>query len=240
MNTHRSGQLDRATADGLLRGDLAVRRRAGRLGEHLAAAAAPAHPSELAGLPAALAAFQAAGRSPAIDRRRTSVIKTWLTKLLTVKAAALLAVTAAGGVALAATTGTIPNPLSHPSGVTSSEDAHANGRPSTAPTHPAKGGSAAPSPSLVGLCHAFTAGAGSDHGKALESPAFTALITAAGGKEKVEAFCKTVLAAPSSDHPGNANHPSGHPSDNPGKDGGHPTGLPSGHPTGPPSIHPSH
>ncbi|TML30880.1 MAG: hypothetical protein E6G35_05550 [Actinobacteria bacterium] len=238
MNTHRSSQLDRATADALLRGDPGVRRRAGRLGEHLAAAAAPARPAELAGLPTALAAFQAAGRHPATDLRRPSVLKTWLTKVLTIKAAALLAVTAAGGVALAATTGTLPNPLHHPSAASASENGDHPGRPSTTPSHPGKGGSAAPSPSLVGLCHAYTAGAGSDHGKALESPAFTALITAAGGKDKVDGFCTATLAsvAPSTsatpDHPGDGNHPS----PNPSKDKDHPTGPPSDHP----SSHPSH
>ena len=77
MNTHRSVQFDRATVEALLRGDSGVRQRAGRLGEHLAAAAAPARPYELAGLPAALDAFQAAGASPATDHRRISVTRTW-------------------------------------------------------------------------------------------------------------------------------------------------------------------
>lgn len=233
MSTYLSGQLDRVTAEALLRGDRGVRRATGRLGGTLAAAAAPAHPHELAGLPAALAAFQAAGRNPAVEHRRTSVIRTWLTKVLTVKAAAVLAVTAAGGMALAATTGTLPNPLHGPSVEASAS--HDTGKPSDKPSHPGSRGSADPSPSLVGLCHAFTAGAGSDHGKALENPAFTALITAAGGKDKVDTFCKNVLAsAGPSDHPDASDHPSGQPS-NPGKDD---HGKPSEHPA--PSQTPSH
>jgi hypothetical protein len=234
MSTHLSGRLDRVTAEALLRGDREVRRATGRLGGTLAAAAAPAHPYELAGLPAALAAYQAAGRNPAVEHRRTSVIRTWLTKVLTVKAAAVLAVTAAGGMALAATTGTLPNPLHGPSVEASAS--HDTGKPSDKPSHPGSRGSADPSPSLVGLCHAFTAGAGSDHGKALENPAFTALITAAGGKDKVDTFCTNLLASAAPSHPDASDHPSGQPS-NPGKDTEH--GKPSEHPT-PSHPAPSH
>ena len=89
-----------------------------------------------------------------------------------------------------------------------------------------------PSPNLNGLCHAWLAGAGSRHGKARSNPAFTALITAAGGSASVDGYCMTVVAAksaahrdePSSEdsdaphshpnktsHPGNSNHPAGKP-----------------------------
>src|SRR6266498_1956260 len=90
------------------------------------------------------------------------MIKTFLTKLVTVKAATVLAVGAAGGVAVAA------------------------------------GTSAMPSSALVGLCRAYTAGAGSDHGAARKSPAFTALASAAGGADQVDGFCKALLASPAS------------------------------------------
>ncbi|HTI26571.1 MAG TPA: PT domain-containing protein [Kutzneria sp.] len=100
--------------------------------------------------------------------------------------------------------------------------------------------SADPSPSLVGLCHAYTAGAGADHGKALENPTFSALITTAGGKDEVDAYCTTLLAASPAEsaHPGQpSDHPSGAPT-------GHPTGDPTDHPTGRPSqqptVRPSH
>ncbi len=53
--------------------------------------------------------------------------------------------------------------------------------------------SAAPEPSLVGLCHAFPAVANS-HGRALDNPAFTTLITAAGGADNVAAYCQVLLA----------------------------------------------
>jgi len=161
MSTHRSSRLDRATAEALLRDDPGVRSGAGRLGEVLTASAAPGYPGELAGLPAALAAYQAAGADPVLHQRRTSVIRTWLTKVLTVKAAVLVAVTAAGGVALAATTGTLPNPINHGTTVSASNKPD---HPTPSAHRPDSPGSAHPSPSLVGLCHAYTAGAGSDHG----------------------------------------------------------------------------
>jgi hypothetical protein len=100
---------------------------------------------------------------------------------------------------------------------------------------------------LVGLCHAYLAGAGSDHGKALDNPAFTVLITKAGGRTMVDGFCMALLkekssathasGAPTSpgrsdDHPGNTDHPTGAPET-------HPTGAPSTHPTGAPDTHPN-
>ena len=93
---------------------------------------------------------------------------------------------------------------------------------------------ASPSPSVVGLCHAYAAGAGADHGKALENPAFTVLITAAGGKDQVSAYCSDLLAKQS----GEAAHPMGNPSTRPNGPGEeHPTGKSNGTP---PSTHPSH
>lgn len=195
MSPHRADWIDRDTAEALLTGVPAARRGAGRVGEHLASAAAPGHPHELAGRSAALAAFRAAHLYPAPEQRRTSVMKTLVAKLLTIKAAALLSVVAGGGIALAATTGALPHSLGHlPTGAPKA--AHASARPGSTPSHPSPGRpSAMPSEALVGLCHAYVAGAGADHGKALSSPAFTDLITAAGGTDKVDAFCATVLAA---------------------------------------------
>jgi hypothetical protein len=147
------------------------------------------------------------------------MLKTALLKMLTLKAGAVAVLAVgAGGVALAASTGALPNPLSPHS----SPSAPDRGAGSDADDH----GNATPSPSLVGLCTAFQAGAGADHGKALDSPAFQALIAAAGGKDKVDAFCTNLLATA----PG---HPTAHPSPQPGN--GHPTGPPTTHPTETPS-----
>jgi hypothetical protein len=238
---HRTGAIDRRTAERML-----DRARAGRpaggdpLVDLLALAAAPAGRDELAGESAALAAFRAARLAPANRPRRQSMIKTTLAKALTLKAAAVLAATAAGGVALAASTGALPNPLSETTQHAPSAAGHVSGRPSVAGSHRGgpDGSDASPSPSLVGLCHAYLAGAGSDHGKALENPAFSVLITTAGGKDKVDAFCTALLASagPSKDakdHPTGAStpHPTGAPESR-GNDGqlNHPTGAPASRP----------
>lgn len=98
------------------------------------------------------------------------------------------------------------------------------------------GGSGVPSPSLVGLCQAYTARAAAEQGKALENPAFTVLVTTAGGKDKVPAYCADLLGT----QPGqsSAAHPTGKPTT-------HSTGPGQAHPTGkpgdtPPSTRPSH
>jgi hypothetical protein len=67
------------------------------------------------------------------------------------------------------------------------------------PTHPAGGpsddSSHATGPgthAFKGLCTAYAAGNKAEHGKAWASPAFTALVTAAGGTDNVATFCATV------------------------------------------------
>lgn len=171
------------------------------------------------------------------------MIKSALLKLLTLKAAAVAAVVVGtGGVALAASTGAIPNPLNnHPAPAASASTGHPGGRPNASDQ---PGGQASPSASLVGLCHAYTAGAGSEHGKALDSPAFQALLSAAGGKDNVDTFCTRLLATTHPDETSSgrpttrpSDHPTGRPSDRPSD---HPTGRPSEHPTTKPSTHPSH
>lgn len=239
---HRTGAIDRRTAERLL-----DRARAGRLAggdplvDLLALAAAPAGRDELAGESAALAAFRAARPVPADRSRRRSMIKTALAKVLTLKAAAVLAATAAGGVALAASTGALPNPLNGTTQSAPGVVGHVGGRPSAGASHRGSDGpDATPSPSLLGLCHAYTAGAGSEHGKALENPAFSVLITTAGGKDKVDAFCSALLASA-----GSTGQPTAHPT---GASTDHPTGGPTGHPsegqdkhpTGAPTSHPGH
>ncbi len=210
MRTPRPRRINRDTAEQLLSG-APVGRRGGAdpFAERLSELAVPAFPGELAGEGAAVAAFQAAAHLDPVTRpRRSSMLKSTLAKILTLKAAAVLAVTAAGGVALAASTGTLPDLLDH-SPSSSASAAHATGKPSAKPADKGTGpggASGSPSPNLDGLCHAYLAGAGADHGKALEDPAFTVLITTAGGKDKVDAYCSAVVANP----PGNA--PTSHPS----------------------------
>ncbi|HEX8867446.1 MAG TPA: hypothetical protein VF821_17440, partial [Lentzea sp.] len=179
-----------------------------RLSDLLAAASAPARHHELAGEEAAVAAFRTARLATAPQRRRPRMLS-----LLSVKIAATAAA-AAGGIALAAAAGALPgqhredpaptadtNVITTSSTTAASKQKPAEGKPDTNPS---------PSPSLKGLCQAWTSGAGADHGKAHENPAFSALITAAGGADKVPAFCADLPE----DKPGNTK-----PGDAPGKSG---------------------
>jgi hypothetical protein len=231
MNAYEPRPLSAETAELLLDGHPVAARHAQRLAQRLAAASAPGFPGELAGEVAATNAFRAAvGTNPALSPgRRTMTKSAVVAKLLTLKAAAVaVAAVSAGGVALAASTNVLPNPFTDNPGHSTPAPSHSNGPDAT------------PSPSLIGLCTAYLAGAGADHGKALESPAFSALITAAGGKDNVDAYCAgRGVNAPGSTHSTSepSEHPTGQPSSHPGPSE-HPTGEPS-HPTGEPTTHPA-
>lgn len=245
MSAYRSQRFGRSAAERFRRGESAAGDRA--VQDLLAAVTAPARDGELDGEDAAVMAFRAAHLHAVPQLRRRSMIKAVLVKLLTTKiaAAGVTAAVAVGGVAAVAATGHLPGPLGRHSTVApaTSVASSASADP-TSQAHPtgrvnAGDHDASPSPSLVGLCRAYTAGAGSEHGKALESPAFTILINTAGGKDKVDVYCAGLLAeqheAPSSadaaaslapaaaDHGGEARR----------------TEAPSAtHPTGAPSMHP--
>ncbi len=189
-------------------------------------ATAASSEAPLRGEAAAMAAFRAAQLAHSRKRRR-SVIG----KLLTLKVAmgAATAV-AAGGVALAASNGTLPNPMAEqaaPQASAGADNAGDHGKRGT------------PSPSLIGLCKAYGAKVGAnDKGKALESPAFQALVTAAGGKDKVTSYCEDLLAsAKPKDAHAPADHPTGAPTDRPSKPEAPdapeaPTTAPTSRPTG--------
>jgi hypothetical protein len=229
MTTNRR-RLNRADAEHLLRRDRVERLRDGDpLLERLRTAAAPAFADEFVGEREAVAAFRLTAHEPEPLPRRRSMIKTALTKVLTLKAAAVLAAASAGGVALAASTGVLPNPLDHSSPNTPAS-AHATA------SHGPGGAHGTPSPSLVGLCRAYAAGAGADHGKALDDPAFTVLISTAGGRDNVDAYCASVLTSPGASaeptHGAATPHLTGAPT-------AHPSGAPTEHPTGSPTAHPT-
>lgn len=253
MSTHRR-HLDRRTAEQMLNGALVT--SGDPLTDLLAHAAAPARDGELAGEHAAVMAFRAARLETALVPRRPSMLKALLAKLITAKIAAVAAAltVVAGGVVAAAATGYLPSPLGGDSTVAPvrSSAPTSSARPSSADAgdrdnHDAPGSSGSPSPypSLTGLCDAYTAGAGSEHGKALDSPAFGALITAAGGKDKVDGYCATLL--PHRPGQGGVTVTTARP---PGADEGHGhsgNGSPTSHPgpntnhrSGPPTTHPSH
>jgi hypothetical protein len=212
MSIQQPRRIDRSTVEHLLGpAPIDIHDRHPPLATLLTAAAAPGRPAELASEQASVAAFRTAQLTPVPPPRTLSAVKIAVMKVLTVKAVAVLAVTTAGGVALAAGTGTLPNPLARPAPVTSSglsaapptaeqppgEDGHSvrptNSRSPRASKRP--DASTAPSPSLVGLCHAYSAGNGAKRGKAFDNPAFMALITTAGGRDKVDRFCRALLAA---------------------------------------------
>jgi hypothetical protein len=224
MSTHYH-RPDRRTAEQMLDGAPAA--DGTPLYDLLAVAAAPARDSELVGEHAAVTAFRAARLATADQPRR-------MTKLFSAKLAAVVAVLAVvvGGVATAAATGHLPGPLGGNSPVpparSSDPSSSAAPPPTSLPTTTERRddptstpSTSSPSPSMTGLCNAFTAGAGSEHGKALDSPAFAALITTAGGRDRVDAYCAELLG----DQPGK-----GPTTTKENNRGGQGNGPPSSHP----------
>lgn len=197
MSTHRSSRVDRDTAEQLLAGH-----GVGPVASVLRAAAAPAHREELAGEDAAVAAFRTA--EVAAAPRRTSAFRSVLAKVVTVKAAIVLAAAASTGIVLAATGGALPVPWSDspadpPVTTTTGDTATTTTTTTRVPNPPAGGTSdgrqppATPDPSIVGLCRAYAAP--ENKGEGLDSPAFHALVEAAGGKNEVAEYCDDVEAA---------------------------------------------
>jgi hypothetical protein len=237
------------------------------LSDLLAAAAAPAREGELAGEQAALAAFRDARLADAPQPRRESMLAKVLTVKVAVIAASVVAAGGVAVAAVTSSLPGQNGNSEHVSATSSSlstsdqdrgpDKSGEHGKPTDKgkpETSEGKGnngngnngngsngngnGNASPSPSLVGLCNAYTAGEKSEHGKALENPAFSALITAAGGKENVDKFCADLLAVAKPDHQ------EGKPSKQPGgPNEDHPTGNDKNNGNGngtPPSTHPGH
>ncbi|MEV0944524.1 hypothetical protein AB0I90_29680 [Micromonospora wenchangensis] len=180
----------------------------------LAAAAAPARPDELAGEQAALAAFRAArgaaapGPAPAGRRRPrlTTGVVAWI---------AALAATATAGVAFAAVTldrpaERVPGPVPSVTGTGSVPPSPHRSDPSRQSpsrrpggTAPGGGPSAPPAPpghsgpasagKLVGQCRAYLAKPPPQRAKALTKPGYADLVAAAGGTDRVEAYCRTLV-----------------------------------------------
>jgi hypothetical protein len=185
-----------------------------RLARLLAAMTAPAAPQELAGERQAMASFAAERRShpSTLSPRRTAVPR----KVLTMKAAAaaLVAVLSLGGVAAAAS-GLLPDqasPVADQAPATTAADAAAHGLGKAAAAslgESARAGSAdgqgresAAGPEVTraaraGLCRAWQAGQGGEHGRRMDAVAFQALVEAAGGADEVADYCQDVTAASS-------------------------------------------
>lgn len=250
-------RLTRGYLDDLLEGRST---RADALTDILSAARAPGTPHEVDGLGAALAAFASVSDSDlpvlsAAAERRSPL----LTRLITAKVlGATAGAVALGGVAVAASTGSLPSPLPHSDHASSvavdrvaatheattaatsespepTEGPESSAAVETEAAEPSKSAehTGTPSPSLPGLCRAWLARP-HEAGKADDSTAFTVLVKAAGGdKAAVEGYCTTVLATARPSRPAGApsdpNGEHGKPTDVPSKL--HTTGAPVGVPT---------
>jgi hypothetical protein len=171
----------------------------------LTAATAPAGRDEFAGEATVVAEFLAVAHAhpPTTIPRRARMPS----KLFRIKAAAavLAAVLSLGGVAAAAT-GVLPAAVQR---MTGNAPVGSGGASATGQEHAATGSAAAsttadsatgkdhaatgPDASGAardGLCRAWLAGQGDDHGKREDSTAFEALAKAAGGADKVAAYCE--------------------------------------------------
>jgi hypothetical protein len=132
-------------------------------------------------------------------------------KVFTIKAAAaaLVAVLSIGGIAAAAT-GLLPDqasPVAKQAAATTAANAAAHGlgqaaaasRAGTAQAQSTEGqgreaavGPDATGAARAGLCRAWQAGQGADHGRKMDAVAFQALAEAAGGADQVAAYCAEV------------------------------------------------
>jgi hypothetical protein len=201
-----SPALDEDTADRLLSGRLdpadapPAYAPVARL---VKAATGPATPEELAGEAAVIAAFAATAHAdpPTPVPRRASMPS----KFLSVKAAAavIAAVLSVGGVAAAAT-GMLPGRAAQQatdhvsSAAGGGSPAQAQGNSQSGAKGPDATGSA-----RNGLCQAWQSGQGGTNGKREDSTAFQALAAAAGGADKVDAYCQTATTAAGQGHAGN-------------------------------------
>ncbi|MBG0568471.1 hypothetical protein [Actinoplanes aureus] len=185
--SHRYG-LDRAVAEQLLAGRPAWPSTADpRLLGLLAAAAAPARKAELAGEGAVVDAFRCHHPSPAVFPEPLPLPRSRLAGPLPVRLAAA-ATLGVAGVGVAAFAGTLPGPgpvyetpgSPHP--------------PETSSVTPRR----KPAPSLLDLCTAWLA---QPPGERNSTSAFAALATAAGGADRVNAYCTSLAGVPSAPGP---------------------------------------
>ena len=180
----------------------------------LDAARAPAGPRELAGEHAAIDLF---ARARLVDI--TAAGREDMTATRSARTGLKAAVAAAGAVGLLSTgvafAASGHAPWSQLSAASGSSTYAADPTHPTHPTHRTGGPTDEASPStgpnahaLGGLCHAYSSGNKAEHGKALESPAFVRLVTAAGGADNVASFCGSLApSGRSGTHPTHPAHP---------------------------------
>lgn len=164
----------------------------------IAAAKVPARPGELAGEDAVMAAFRIhAAKPPAAHQS----VKTTLARLLTIKVGALCAaVLGVGGVALAASTGSLPGPLAdlglghRPA---SAGQAPAPGRPAGDPARSAHANPAPPA--VIARCKAYLSWDQERRRRAIGHPDVRDLETNAHSQDPnaVAHYCGQVQVSPS-------------------------------------------
>ncbi|WP_330437500.1 hypothetical protein OHB44_16985 [Micromonospora sp. NBC_00821] len=174
----------------------------------LAAAAGPVRPGELAGEDAAVAAFRAAraNPSPAVPqrprrRRMTTGAVAWIGAVAATATAgaAFAAVTRDRGPDPVAPAPSRPSPSPHQGASRSAEPGRSVGPgvPSSPGAPPSVTATPPASPTAVGqvhgLCRAWRAKKPEQREKALRTPAFQKLVTAAGGPAEVEAYCQRLV-----------------------------------------------
>ncbi|RSM53721.1 hypothetical protein DMB66_38625 [Actinoplanes sp. ATCC 53533] len=181
------------------------------LSDLLAAAAAPPRPDELVGLPAAMAAFEAAGRESRTSSAAVTSRRRGFARSVVVKVAAGVAVVLFGGTALAAETGNLPGASQrHAHELFSGLGVPAPPSARPAPTVPAASESAVvptPEPSSVspsrtpgpagaatrGLCRSWQARQQNPKKKPMKAESLRSLTAAAGGAEHITDFCAALL-----------------------------------------------
>ena len=170
------------------------------------------------------------GHTP-IDRSRSLALGQRFGQLLTIKVAVAATILAAGGIAVAASSGQLARGLTGGAVAVSARPTPPSVRhPSTgrgeAPTLSPRPIPEASTAAFTESCRVFTALNSEGQKHALRGPAFARLVQAAHGRSRVTAFCASLLAGASSE-PAPPSSPA------PPKKSAHPT-----HPSHPP--HPSH
>ncbi len=158
------------------------------------AAKVPARPGELAGEEALMAAFRAHAARPPVARQS---LKGTLARLLTIKVGALCAaVLSVGGVAVAASTGTLPGPLA---GLGRGGPASASQPAPKVVANPPRSSHPTATPALVAHCHDYLGWDKERRRLALAQPDFRDLVEGARGKDPnaIENFCGQVAPTPS-------------------------------------------
>lgn len=199
MNAHR---MDQETAERLLGGpDADPQHGPEALVRLLTAVRAAPRPTELVGEGAALRAFRLA-RTGALTVPAAPPRRRVLAGVLSAKVTlAGLLVTATGGVALAAVTGTLPGPFGGtdqvtappPSASTDARPAPTGGPDPSAATPGGAPGQPGASPALRQLCTVYREQTGEERRRALETSRFAELVTAAGDRDRVDDYCDRLL-----------------------------------------------